>query len=80
MKLAEYLAAAPRGEQARIARVAGVQPVRIADFRLGRRKPTVEKAIRIAIATDGAVRPEDLLDEDWGLYRMALGLRPKRGA
>ena len=77
MKLAEYLATAPKGEQARLARAVGVQQVRIADYRLGRRKPTVAKAIRIAVATDCAVRPEDLLDEDWGLYRRALRVKAR---
>lgn len=60
MNLSEFLSQAARGEGQRIAKEIGVLPVRISDFKSGRRKPTIEQAIALSKATRGLVSLSEL--------------------
>ena len=73
MTLDEYLKQAPRGEAARIARELRLPPVRLTDFRLGRRVPGIEASAAISLATNRLVSPQELRPMcDWAKIRRAL--------
>lgn len=73
MTLDEYLKKAPRGEAARIARELRLPPIRLTDFRIGRRVPGIEVAAAISLATNCLVTPQELRPAcDWTKIRRAL--------
>lgn len=73
MKLDEYLSQAAHGESARLARAAGVSPIRITDYKVGRRVPGIEKAAAISLSTGSAVTPQELAPHvEWDTILAAL--------
>ncbi len=79
MNLSDFLAQSPRGEARRLAKELGVLPVRIYDFKAGRRKPSLQQALALVLATSGKVPPESLRpDTDWDAVRLALRLSARR--
>lgn len=73
MNLSEFLSQAAYGEGRRLAKEIGVLPVRISDFKSGRRKPSIDQSIAIVKATRGLVTLSDLRpDIRWSEVRRAI--------
>lgn len=74
MNLSDFLSQAAYGEGRRLAKEIGVLPVRISDFKSGRRKPSLEQAIKISRATRGLVSLAELRpDICWADLRRMMG-------
>lgn len=73
MNLQEYLAQAPRGEAARLARALGCSECRITEYKRGLRYPRAGRAAEISRLTCGRVSIAELCPrEDWKKVRAAL--------
>ena len=74
MDMHTYILERGKGTSVELARLIGVSPVLVSQWRKGRRPVPAERCPAIERATKGAVRCEDLRpDVDWGYLRGTAG-------
>lgn len=68
MRLEQYFQKDGRGSQSRLARMVGVYPSDVSDWKVGRCLVPVRYCKAVEKATDGLVTVQDLRPDDWQVY------------